>query len=399
MIAWMIYSALVALIVAGAARAADRFARLAGYSVRMIWMGALVLTTVLSASAALHGFTSGTRPAESLTIDGSENTSRSVAAPWLRALEARLERVHLWLDTPLRATITMVRGNFSPAADVYAASFASVIGLGLVVVLVSVGRMFRKARRNWPLAAVHGIHVRVAPYVGPFVIGIVRPEIVVPRWLLARQSDDQRLVVMHEQEHVRARDPLLLGFAWSAVIVAPWSPGVWYMLSRLRLAVELDCDARVLRRGVTPWSYGSLLIDLAQHASPFRLSVVALTDDSSHLHQRILAMKRDIPRFARLRSGLAAGFALSGVLLAAQATLPAETVRKAGPTLGQINRTPPSVVFIDGVRATMGQAMSLDREQIETVEVIKGRAAVSLYGAEAKNGVIVITTKRGASTR
>jgi bla regulator protein BlaR1 len=395
MIAWMIYSALVALIVAGAARAADCFARLAGYSVRMIWMGALVLTTVLSASSALRGITSGTPVAKSLTIGVSENISRSAEHQWLRALEARIERIRSWLDTPLQRTIATVRREFSPAADVYAATFSLVVGLGLVVVLVSVGRRFRKAQRSWPLASVHGVDVRVAPYVGPFVIGVVRPEIVVPRWLLARQSDDQRLVVMHEQEHVRARDPLLLGFAWSAVIVAPWSPCVWYMLSRLRLAVELDCDARVLRRGVAPWSYGSLLIDLAQHASPFHLSAVALTDDSSHLHQRIRAMKRDIPRFARLRGGLAAGFALSGVLLASQATLSAGTLRKPIAAHRQTRPAAPlPIVFIDGIRATMDQMKSLDRKQINTVEVIKGPAAISVYGAEAKDGVIVVTTKR-----
>jgi outer membrane receptor for ferrienterochelin and colicin len=37
---------------------------------------------------------------------------------------------------------------------------------------------------------------------------------------------------------------------------------------------------------------------------------------------------------------------------------------------------------------------SLDRTQVNTGEVIKGRAAVSIYGAEAKDGVIVATTKR-----
>ena len=78
------------------------------------------------------------------------------------------------------------------------------------------------------------------------------------------------------------------------------------------------------------------------------------------------------------------------------------------------------VVFVDGVRynieglgnfnptgtmgATGGQAQStqitsalnlVSPEDIESIEVIKGPAAATLYGAEAANGVIQIITKRG----
>ena len=40
MIVWMLYSAVVALIVASAARAAEWLGRLAGYRIRWIWIGA-----------------------------------------------------------------------------------------------------------------------------------------------------------------------------------------------------------------------------------------------------------------------------------------------------------------------------------------------------------------------
>ncbi|MGZ6640165.1 MAG: M56 family metallopeptidase, partial [Solirubrobacteraceae bacterium] len=75
----------------------------------------------------------------------------------------------------------------------------------------------------------------------------------------------QRLVIAHEAEHVAARDTLVLGIACVVVAAMPWNPVVWYMLSRLRLAVELDCDARVLRAGAAPLSYGALLIDVAEN--------------------------------------------------------------------------------------------------------------------------------------
>jgi TonB-linked SusC/RagA family outer membrane protein len=66
------------------------------------------------------------------------------------------------------------------------------------------------------------------------------------------------------------------------------------------------------------------------------------------------------------------------------------------------------LVYVDGVRidTSMSQLLgSADQdasrledftpEQIESIEIVKGPAATTLYGTEAANGVILITTKRG----
>ena len=70
------------------------------------------------------------------------------------------------------------------------------------------------------------------------------------------------------------------------------------------------------------------------------------------------------------------------------------------------------LVYIDGVRVTTGGGGStstgtnnvaanrlddLSPEEIESIEVVKGPSAATLYGTEAANGVINITTKRGKS--
>ena len=63
------------------------------------------------------------------------------------------------------------------------------------------------------------------------------------------------------------------------------------------------------------------------------------------------------------------------------------------------------LIYIDGVRANndettgfrsrRGMLSTLDPEQIERIEVLKGPAAATLYGTEASRGVINIITKRG----
>jgi hypothetical protein len=49
---------------------------------------------------------------------------------------------------------------------------------------------------------------------------------------------------------------------------------------------------------------------------------------------------------------------------------------------------------IDGKAATCTSVMSLAADRIASVEVLKGEAAVSLYGPLARAGVVVIQTKR-----
>ncbi len=61
--------------------------------------------------------------------------------------------------------------------------------------------------------------------------------------------------------------------------------------------------------------------------------------------------------------------------------------------------TPPSPLFVvDGVFLNQGQAVTtqdIESMDIESIEVIKGAAAASLYGSRAAAGVISIITKRG----
>jgi TonB-dependent SusC/RagA subfamily outer membrane receptor len=54
------------------------------------------------------------------------------------------------------------------------------------------------------------------------------------------------------------------------------------------------------------------------------------------------------------------------------------------------------ILMIDGVLVQTGVSglRQIDPNTIESVEIIKGEAAVRLYGERARNGVITIKTKR-----
>ena len=82
----------------------------------------------------------------------------------------------------------------------------------------------------------------------------------------------------------------------------------------------------------------------------------------------------------------------------------APTVRIRG--VSSISLTNAPIWYIDGVRYSAGSLSSgtdvsfsmlnnINPEDIEDIEIVKGPSAATLYGTDATNGVVVITTKKG----
>lgn len=113
---------------------------------------------------------------------------------------------------------------------------------------LGIGRLLLTTRRC-PRIAVLGTPARLTNGVGPAVFGIWRPIILWPRWLQTAPSTLRHAALAHELEHLRCRDPMLLGAATLLVSLAPWNALLWWQLQRLRFAVEADCDGRVVGGG------------------------------------------------------------------------------------------------------------------------------------------------------
>jgi TonB-linked SusC/RagA family outer membrane protein len=91
------------------------------------------------------------------------------------------------------------------------------------------------------------------------------------------------------------------------------------------------------------------------------------------------------------------------VVLPGTMTGGAPTVRIRG--LSSISLSNSPIYVVDGVRynaastsianSSVSMLNALSPEEIENVEIVKGPSAATLYGTDASNGVIVITTRRG----
>lgn len=118
-----------------------------------------------------------------------------------------------------------------------------------------------RARRG---AIVDGVPVVVTETAGPATVGVLRSRVLVPRWVLALPALQRRYVLRHEEEHRRAHDAQLLFVASLALVLMPWNVAMWWQLRRLCLAVEMDCDARVVSALGDAHAYGNLLLKVAE---------------------------------------------------------------------------------------------------------------------------------------
>jgi bla regulator protein blaR1 len=194
-------------------------------------------------------------------------------------------------------------------------------GAMLLALLASGAHLFLRKRR-WETSAVAGTPVYVTGDVGPAVVGLLRPRIVVPEWVRLALPRHQAAVIAHEQSHLDARDPQLFTFALALLVFMPWNLPLWWQLRRLRYAIEVDCDARVVAGGIDPAHYGETLITVGERQSAYVGAVAAMSESRSFLEQRIRIMLSKPVRWRRVGIASLAGISLALTALAAQVSPP-----------------------------------------------------------------------------
>ena len=137
------------------------------------------------------------------------------------------------------------------------------------------------------------------------------------------------MVLAHEEEHLRAGDARLLLGALAVLAATAWNPINWWLFRRLRAAIEIDCDRRVLRKEADPMGYGESLLTVAARANRPPLALAAFTEAPHALERRILAMTARVTPRTRVAGTL---LVVGAVLLGLQACgVDSPTVGAGGP--------------------------------------------------------------------
>jgi TonB family protein len=249
----------------------------------------------------------------------------------------------------LPAVLLSPIGVLRPAVPAHTGALTTDIALAAVWMLASAGLTIRfslaagalaRRRVSWRAAVVDGQPLLVSRDAGPAVVGFRVPAVVIPEWVLSLDASLRALVLRHEREHLAGGDPMLLFGAVTAATLLPWNPIAWYQLHRLRSAMELDCDHRVLRAHPDARRYGSLLLAVAQRADRGDLLTAALTESSSLLARRIAAMRRPISSFRLTQTALLATSAILATIVACEMQSPTQPKVLASAATPTINNGP-----------------------------------------------------------
>ncbi|MDQ3523336.1 MAG: PDZ domain-containing protein [Gemmatimonadota bacterium] len=274
---WMLYSCTIPLLLALAASALESAVRQRGWPVRGLWTLALLGSLLLPILSTLLPTRRELPMQAAPSPVGEVNGTPAVPAP--------ME----WVDwtVPLVSVPAPVR-EFN--LDPWLLILWGITSAALLLSLAISYHTLLQRRRAWKFQQVDGRAIWISPDTGPAVVGFLPGQIVLPEWLLQERASERALALAHEEEHVRAGDPRLLLGALLVCVTLPWNLALWWMLRRLRGAVEIDCDLRVLARGVDSRAYSRLLVEVTERGTAHRLAVAALSESPSFLERRIRLM-------------------------------------------------------------------------------------------------------------
>jgi beta-lactamase regulating signal transducer with metallopeptidase domain len=365
---WMLYCVLCALGLSLAAAVAEQALLTGRVPVRHVWTVAVLLSLVVPAVAylvasrptATTAVTSdGSAIAPSVLVDSLANTSVASAV----AVQSPTPRWN-WRSAVTRADAPLAIAWLTLSSALIAHFLCGTIALAWM-------------RRWWRRDTVQGIDVLVSQATGPALVGALSPAIVVPEWTLAMDAAQVGLMLRHEQEHRRARDGQLLTLAHFALIAMPWNVALWWQLMRLRVAVELDCDARVLR-DADARSYGDLLLEVARPRRRLALlGATAFAERASQLERRIRAIGRRRGSASRRARLGAAAIAIVVVSAAWVAPRPPAPPRASHPTSPAPAAKPaPHDSSVAPLHSTaVAQTSTVPNKSMRSTEAINGALA------------------------
>ncbi|MGK5051293.1 M56 family metallopeptidase [Janthinobacterium sp. RB2P8] len=167
-----------------------------------------------------------------------------------------------------------------------------VLSSGMLLLLALRSVWLLSHQRRWQKTTLLGTPVYLSGGIGPCVAGLLRPCIVMPVWLQLIPPQQQALLLAHAQCRLAARDPQWLALAHAWIILMPWNLPLWWQLHRLRFAIEVDCDARMLAHGHALREYAIVLRRHGQYYSGLTGAAPIVLSDPRTLRRRRHLMAR-----------------------------------------------------------------------------------------------------------
>lgn len=302
-------------------------AMLVGWSLtQFAWQGALVLAAFLVVRRSLAGARAHARYRVALA-----SLATLGALPLVTLVAA--DRA-LWSGPPAP--------DVAPAAPLYdapaalAGALALVWAAGVLVGAVRLAggwlrirRLLRRRPSGGPLAALVRELARACGLAGaprvvetsgagaPFVAGVLRPVLVLPRGIAgALGAPELRALLLHELAHVRRHDVALNACQRALEVLLWFHPAVWVVSRAIATEREHCCDDDVVRASTCPLDLARALVTLEERRGLLPGLTLGGSGSGSSLGARIRRLLAPDAAGARVRPAAGAGFLVlaSGIL-------------------------------------------------------------------------------------
>jgi beta-lactamase regulating signal transducer with metallopeptidase domain len=208
--------------------------------------------------------------------------------------------------------------NSTAAVDWRQAILAVYLG-GVTVMLIRLIRGTMQAHRLMRSATGRDGLATSAQCATPVTVGWLRPVLLLPEGWERWPGDQLDVVLLHEREHARRRDPLVQWVALLNRCVFWFHPLAWWLAAKLAALAEEACDQAVLAHGVDRHEYARQLIEMARSVNAAGVRVTwagcagfAAGNLSRRVRRILEAPERE--EMSRIRGAAAAG--LCGLVLA-----------------------------------------------------------------------------------
>ncbi len=225
---------------------------------------------------------------------------------------------------------------------------------------------------------------------------------------------EKDVILKHEITHISQKHWIDLLCSECALLLQWFNPLMWLYVSLQKENHEFLADKAVIDAGISPAIYQAALIN-----QRFQGPVFSFSNSFTYPNQlnRLFMIKKEKTSPWR-RAAVLALIPFFGLFFWASATprfifkstgensdnMPSAFARDSVKVIGfaadHINNNSDlnkALYIIDGKESSVSGMKELDPKNIESVSVLKDKSAIAAYGSKGENGVIVITTKKGAS--
>jgi len=324
MTTWIAWSLLTSSLLAIASVALERVAAWAGHPRRFVVIAGMIAMTVGPSAVAFRVAPSIAAPSVNVTSafgakstatgdrGGADNFRRPLDDARTAPSELRFSEDGARAGRPQTIQhVVATRGvQLAHEADLWIGKLWLIASVSLLLSLLQRIVTLERRRSQWYDTSTDVGPILIAREDGPAVVGVMRPRIVLPMWTLSSDPETRAMLLRHEVEHIRAGDTRVLMAAEMLLVAFPWNAPLWWMSKRLRLAIEMDCDARVIHAVGDAHAYGSVLLAVAERYAASVPFVATLTEPRLNLESRIRAIMNPRPKRPLLASWPLVGLAV-----------------------------------------------------------------------------------------